>query len=160
MDHSVSLNFSQLSQEHITKLKDAFQMIDADGDGIISKTDLQEMLASMGKQNSDEVIEQMLSSKGSSTDGLNFPEFLSLMSGLSGEFPEEDELKQCLRNLADEQGSLNVPLDDLLQSLKDAGFANPEEKFAKIFKTFGSTQKTTSTKIFKGESFLATISDS
>lgn len=140
-------------------MKDAFQMIDGDGDGIISKTDLQEMLGSMGKLNSAEVIEQMLGRKGNSADGMSFPEFLSVMSDLSGEFPEEDELKQCLKNLAEEQSSLNVPLDDLIQSLKDAGFSNPEEQFGKIFKTFSSTQKTTSTKIFKGDSFLATISD-
>ncbi|KAG0661759.1 hypothetical protein C6P45_001264 [Maudiozyma exigua] len=155
MDHSKSLNFSQLSQDHITKLKDAFQMIDQDGDGTISKKDLQEILTSMGKGNSDEEINKMLNGK----EGVSFPEFLSLMSELSGEFPEEEELRECLRNLAQEQGSLIIPLDDLIQALKTAGFSNPEEQFAKIFKTFTTTQKITSTKVFKGDSFLGTISD-
>lgn len=155
MDHSKSLNFSQLSQDHITKLKDAFQMIDQDGDGTISKKDLQEILTSMGKGNSDEEIDKMLGGK----EGVTFPEFLSLMSDLSGEFPEEEELRECLRNLAQEQGSLIIPLDDLIQALKTAGFLNPEEQFSKIFKTFTTTQKITSTKVFKGDSFLGTISD-
>lgn len=159
MDHSASLNFSQLSQEHISKLKDAFQMIDVDGDGSVTREDLREMLASVGKPCGEADLDRMLPGDSSS---LGFPEFLSLMSGLSGEFAEEAELRECLRILAASQGSgdsLTVPMDSLVQSLKDAGFPDPETQFAKIFKTFGSTNKTTGSRVFRGDSFLATISD-
>lgn len=158
MDHSVSLNFSQLSQDHIKKLKDAFQMIDVDGDGSINRDDLRSMLESIGKPYSDEVLDKMLSRNGKIVESIGFPEFLSLMSDLSGEFPEETELLECMRNLSG-NNDVHISLDELIKTLKEAGFKDPENEFAKIFKNFTSTQKTTSTKIFKGDNFLNSISD-
>lgn len=54
MDHSESLTFNQLTQDYITKLKDAFQMLDEDEDGLISRGDLTKIYATLGKTLTDE----------------------------------------------------------------------------------------------------------
>lgn len=160
MESSKSITFNQLNQDYISKLKDAFQMIDDDGDGIIQHNDLKKILQNVGKNVADEDVENMLKKANGSDSGISFPEFLSLMSSTTGEFPEEEELIECLQNISDVQDSnMNITIDTLIKQLKEAGFENPEEEFDKIFKTFSSKQQTTNQILFKGQQFLNTISE-
>lgn len=159
MQSSESLNFSQLSQNRIKTLKDAFQMLDDDGDGRISLNDLKTMHRSVGKQLSDENGDRMLKVQGPEDEnGISFPEYLSLMSKAIGEFPEDSEITDCFKILAGNE-DLQVPLDDLILLLKEAGFQDPESEFERIFKDFTAKSQVTEGRTFKGSQFIDMISD-
>lgn len=49
MKRSASGAFTQLSSTQIQELKESFQMLDKDGDGVIGNDDLAAMLSSLGK---------------------------------------------------------------------------------------------------------------
>lgn len=160
MQTSESLNFSQLSQNHIKTLKDAFQLLDDDGDSRISEKDLRTIFLSVGKQVTDEQIRGMLQ-RGYTQEPdetVAFSEFLSIMSRSVGAFPEESEVADCLKSLSGSK-ELQVPLDDLISQLKEAGFQDPEIEFERIFKDYTAVSQVTGRKTFKGAQFLNTISE-
>ncbi|CCE93885.1 Mlc2p TDEL_0H00260 [Torulaspora delbrueckii] len=159
MQSSESLNFSQLSQNHIKTLKDAFQMLDDDGDSRVSQKDLKTMYRSIGKQLTDEQANEMLQVEGSEDkNGISFPEYLAVMSKTVGEFPEDSEIIDCLKTLSGND-DLQIPLDELVQQLREAGFQDPESEFEKIFKDFTARNQVVEGKTFKGSQFMDMISD-
>ncbi|CAI4054221.1 hypothetical protein SKDZ_16G4410 [Saccharomyces kudriavzevii ZP591] len=163
MDHSESLTFNQLTQDYINKLKDAFQMLDEDEDGIISRKDLNKMYATLGKALTDEEWSKMVPDNDSTTakvgqEGVSFPIFLSIMGKNLSQFPEREELEKSLKSVG-RKDDLNVPLSEIIESLKEAGFENPEEEFAKLFKLFTTNQQTVDEKTFRGKLFLDSITD-
>lgn len=158
MEHSQSITFNQLNQEYISRLKDAFQMFDDDGDGKISRADLMKSLESVGKivDENSPLMSQMLNSK----ETINFSEFLNMMSQKSGEFDEE-MLEQSLLQLSsdskrDSNGKVKlnyeIQEDILIKLIKENGVEDIHE-FDKIFQTFVKKG------IFNGKQFLDTISE-
>lgn len=74
-------------QAQIQEFKEAFNMIDQNRDGFIDKDDLQEMLASLGKNPDDVYLESMMNE---APGPLNFTMFLTLFGErLQGTDPEE-----------------------------------------------------------------------
>lgn len=158
MEHSQSITFNQLNQEYISRLKDAFQMFDDDGDGKISRADLMKSLESVGKivDENSPLMSQMLNGK----ETINFSEFLNMMSQKSGEFDEE-MLEQSLLQLSsdskrDSNGKVKlnyeIQEDILIKLIKENGVEDIHE-FDKIFQTFVKKG------IFNGKQFLDTISE-
>lgn len=158
MEHSQSITFNQLNQEYISRLKDAFQMFDDDGDGKISQADLMKSLESVGKivDENSPLMSQMLNGK----ETINFSEFLNMMSQKSGEFDEE-MLEQSLLQLSsdskrDSNGKVKlnyeIQEDVLIKLIKENGVEDIHE-FDKIFQTFVKKG------IFNGKQFLDTISE-
>lgn len=163
MDHSESLTFNQLTQDYINKLKDAFQMLDEDEDGLISRGDLTKIYATLGKTLTDEEWSKMVPDNDTSTaevgeEGVSFPIFLSIMGKNLSQFPEREELEESLKTIG-RGHDLNVPLNEVIDSLKEAGFENPEEEFAKLFKLFTTNQQATEERTFRGKLFLDSITD-
>ncbi|CCD26906.1 Mlc2p NDAI_0J00140 [Naumovozyma dairenensis CBS 421] len=174
MEHSTSLTFNQLSQDHITKLKDAFQMIDEDGNGEISFNDLLKTFQTIGKPMTEHDLKDMLRSGSDNNNAtgnddddnttIKFPKFLSLITENINEYPEESELLKCFRDLNGDHTTegdkdLTVSTNEMIKLLKEAGFEDPEKEFEKIFKTYNTNQQTTGEKLFKGRQFLNTILD-
>ncbi|AQZ18843.1 MLC2 (YPR188C) [Zygosaccharomyces parabailii] len=159
MSDKDSLAFSKLSQTHIKRLKDAFQMIDDDGDGAISQNDLDKVFRSVGKQMKLDELQEMISTDGGdNNEGVTFPEFLSIMGASMGKYPEDTEIVSCLKVLAGTD-ELNVPLDELLFYLKEAGFTDAEKEFERLFREFTPDQGLNGGKMFKGKQFMNTISE-
>ena len=52
--------FAMFNQDQIQEFKEAFNMIDQNRDGFIDKEDLHDMLASLGKDPTDEYLEAMM----------------------------------------------------------------------------------------------------
>lgn len=154
------LNFNQLSQNHIKTLKDAFEMLDDDGDGRISQKDLRTVFRSIGQQITDEQLQEMLQvgNPEGVNEGIAFSEFLSILSRTVGSLPEDSEITDCLKTLSDDK-ELRVPLDELIVQLKEAGFQDPETEFEGIFRDFSAVSQVTGRKTFKGMQFLNTISE-
>lgn len=79
--------FAQFDQTQIQEFKEAFNMIDQNHDGFIDKEDLHDMLASLGKDPTDQYLEEMMKE---SPGPLNFTMFLTLFGEkLNGTDPEE-----------------------------------------------------------------------
>lgn len=158
MEHSQSITFNQLNQEYISRLRDAFQMFDDDGDGMINESDLIKSLQSVGKiiESNDPVLNKMLSGK----EEITFAEFLNVMSQQSGEFDEE-ELEQSLLQLSSTSiiesnektnAKYEIQEGDLIKLIEQNGIEDIHE-FDKIFQTFIRKG------VFNGKQFLDTISE-
>jgi len=79
--------FSMFSEGQIQEFKEAFNMIDQNKDGFIDHDDLEEMLTSLGKNPSDDYIEEMIAQ---APGPLNFTMFLTLFGEkMSGSDPED-----------------------------------------------------------------------
>lgn len=63
-------------QKQIGEFKEAFSMIDHDSDGFIDKEDLKDMLASLGQNPSEKMIDKMISE---APGPINFTMFLTMM---------------------------------------------------------------------------------
>lgn len=159
MEHSQSITFNQLNQEYISRLKDAFQMFDEDGDGIINKEDLMKSLVNVGKivDENDPILSEMLGNK----DSITFAQFLNIMSDKSGEFDEEvleRSLSQiCTDDNTADSGTSNgkkyeINEEELINLMKENGVEDIQE-FEKIFQTFVKKG------IFSGKQFLDTVSE-
>lgn len=79
--------FAMFDQTQIQEFKEAFNMIDQNRDGFIDKEDLQEMLASLGKNPEDQYLEGMMNE---APGPINFTMFLTLFGErLQGTDPED-----------------------------------------------------------------------
>merc|ERR1712018_349436 len=89
---STSNVFSQFEQQQIQEFKEAFQMIDADRNGIITVGDLKATYASLGVRNVDQdELEKMTAEAGAP---INFTIFLGMLADkLHGTDPEDVILK-------------------------------------------------------------------
>lgn len=78
--------FAMFDQAQIQEFKEAFNMIDQDRDGFISKEDLHDTLASLGKNPTDIYLEEMINE---ATGPINFTMFLTMFGDkLNGTDPE------------------------------------------------------------------------
>lgn len=82
--------FSGISQAKLEVLREAFTMIDQDGDGAISKQDLRRILTSLGTNSTDAVIDEMLTQVPGT---LNFTAFLAMFAHMTAEL-ETDEVRR------------------------------------------------------------------
>jgi len=74
-------------QRTIQEFKEAFQIMDQNKDGIIDKSDLKDLYASMGQIPSDTVLQEMLAE---ASGPINFTTFLTLFGDrLTGTDPED-----------------------------------------------------------------------
>merc|ERR1712088_914279 len=89
---STSNVFSMFEQQQIQEFKEAFQMIDADRNGIITVGDLKATYASLGVRNVDQdELEKMTAEAGAP---INFTTFLGMLADkLHGTDPEDVILK-------------------------------------------------------------------
>ncbi|XP_060071083.1 myosin regulatory light chain 2, smooth muscle minor isoform-like [Ylistrum balloti] len=79
--------FAMFDQAQIQEFKEAFNMIDQNRDGFIDKEDLHDMLASLGKNPTDESLDEMMNC---APGPINFTMFLTMFGEkLNGTDPED-----------------------------------------------------------------------
>jgi Ca2+-binding EF-hand superfamily protein len=104
--------FAMFDQAQIQEFKEAFNMIDQNRDGFICKEDLHDMLASLGKNPTEEYLEEMMAA---APGPINFTMFLTMFGDkLNGTDPED-----VIRNAFacfDEEGSGFI-LEDVMREL-------------------------------------------
>lgn len=109
--------FAMFDQAQIAEFKEAFNMIDQNRDGFIEKEDLHDMLASLGKNPTDEYLEQMMNE---APGPINFTMFLTLFGErLQGTDPE-DVIKNAF-GCFDEENLGLIPEDRLRELLTTMG---------------------------------------
>jgi len=79
--------FAMFDQDQIQEFKEAFNMIDQNRDGFIDNDDLKDMLASLGKEVTEDYLDMMMND---APGPINFTMFLTLFGErLQGTDPEE-----------------------------------------------------------------------
>lgn len=76
------------SQKQVAEFKEAFQLMDADKDGVIGKNDLRQTFDSVGKLCNEKELDDML---GEATGPLNFTQLLSLFAGRMAQSGASDD---------------------------------------------------------------------
>lgn len=110
--------FAMFDQSQIQEFKEAFNMIDQNRDGFIDAADLKDMFASLGKDVTDDYVEDMLND---ANGAINFTMFLTLFGEkLNGTDPE-DVIRNAFACFDEEAiGKLDEDkLVNLLQTLGD-----------------------------------------
>merc|ERR1711970_928738 len=112
---STSNVFSQFEQSQIQEFKEAFQMIDADRNGIITVGDLKATYASLGVRDLDQdMLDNMFAEAGAP---INFTIFLNMLAyKLHGTDPEDVIVKAF--KLFDKENKGVVPAKQLSEVLK------------------------------------------
>lgn len=145
--------FAMFQQDQIAEFKEAFNLIDQDGDQVINKSDLIKMFESLGKFPTDEELNAMLSeAPGNPPSSINFTIFLTMFGQkMMGTDPEdvianafgcfdddgsgtinEEYLRELLTTMGDR--FTHEQVDDLFRDIpqKDGSFNYKE--FTKILK--------------------------
>ncbi|XP_007899137.1 myosin, light chain 12, genome duplicate 1 isoform X1 [Callorhinchus milii] len=122
--------FAMFDQSQIQEFKEAFNMIDQNRDGFIDKEDLHDMLASLGKNPTDDYLESMMNE---APGPINFTMFLTMFGEkLNGTDPED-----VIRNAFacfDEEGTGYIQEDYLRELLTTMGDRFTEEEVDELFR--------------------------
>merc|ERR1711972_1278624 len=123
--------FSQFEQAQIQEFKEAFQMIDADRNGIITVGDLKATYASLGVRNIDQdMLENMVAEAGAP---INFTIYLNMLADkLHGTDPEDVILKAF--KIFDPENKGVVHKQYMIDILKSQADRFTEEEAAQMLK--------------------------
>jgi Ca2+-binding EF-hand superfamily protein len=92
------------SQKQIAEFKEAFQMMDADKDGIISKNDLRATYDAVGRLANDKELDEMLKE---ASGPINFTMLLTLFANrMSGSADDDDVVINAFKSF-DENGKID-----------------------------------------------------
>ncbi|XP_021963081.1 myosin regulatory light chain sqh [Folsomia candida] len=122
--------FAMFDQAQIQEFKEAFNMIDQNRDGFIDKEDLHDMLASLGKNPTDDYLEAMMNE---APGPINFTMFLTLFGErLQGTDPE-DVIKNAF-GCFDEENLGHVNEEKLRELLTTMGDRFTDEEVDEMFR--------------------------
>lgn len=122
--------FAMFDQNQIQEFKEAFNMIDQNKDQIISKGDLEEIFASLGKDHPDAYLQKMVEE---APGPINFTMFLTMFGDkLNGTDPE-DVIKNAFQCF-DEDGSGKIDETYLRELLTSMGDRFSKEQCDVLFK--------------------------
>jgi len=121
--------FALFSQSQIQEFKEAFNMIDQDRNGFITKEDLAGMFSSLGKDPPGEYLDDMIKE---ATGDINFTMFLTLFGEkLHGTDPE-DVIKNAFKCF-DPDGTKVIPGEELKRLLTTMGERFTKEEVDEMF---------------------------
>jgi Ca2+-binding EF-hand superfamily protein len=121
--------FALFSQTQIQEFKEAFNMIDQDRNGFITKEDLAGMFSSMGKDPPGDYLDEMIKE---ATGDINFTMFLTLFGEkLHGTDPE-DVIKNAFKCF-DPDGNKVIPGEELKRLLMTMGERFTKEEVDEMF---------------------------
>ncbi|XP_037505745.1 calmodulin-beta [Rhipicephalus sanguineus] len=89
---------SQLSEEAIAELREAFALFDKDGNGAISTKELGTMMRALGQNPTEAELKDMIAEVDSDGNGtVDFTEFLAMMTKKTRTADTEDEIREAFR---------------------------------------------------------------
>merc|ERR1712004_413629 len=122
--------FAMFGQDQIQEFKEAFTMIDQNRDGFIDTEDLHDMLASLGKDPTQDYLERMVSE---APGPINFTMFLTMFGENNSGKLNEEYLREMLMTTGDRYTEEQV--DELLREAPiDANGDFDYIEFVKILK--------------------------
>ncbi|EOB12165.1 Myosin regulatory light polypeptide 9 [Nosema bombycis CQ1] len=106
--------FHMLGKNQIVELREAFNIIDTNGDGIIDKADLEDFLNSIGSPFTEEEINIMIDEMGPS---ISFMTFITMVGERLSSIDSEKQIRQALMEF-DEKGDGKIEEQVLRKWLK------------------------------------------
>ncbi|KAA0196640.1 hypothetical protein HAZT_HAZT004296 [Hyalella azteca] len=97
--------FDMFSQKTVAEMKEGFQIMDRDKDGILNNEDLRAIFDEIGRIISDDEIAEML---GEADGPLNFTMFLNMFAEKNkGEVDDDEVIKKAFLAYANEEGYID-----------------------------------------------------
>ncbi|KAI2811751.1 hypothetical protein BLOT_002929, partial [Blomia tropicalis] len=122
--------FAMFTQNQIAEFKEAFQFIDSDKDGLVSKNDLRATFDALGRIVPDDDLQGMLNE---APGPLNFTMFLSILGDrIMGGGDEPDVIRQAFKTF-DPESTGFVNEDELRLQLKTFGEKLTDEEMDSAF---------------------------
>ncbi|GAA5955732.1 hypothetical protein JCM8115_006837 [Rhodotorula mucilaginosa] len=106
--------YTVFDPQQVQVFREAFNLCDQDGDGVISRSDLEGLLASLGQSVNPDKVASLLSTPSSTP--LNFTTFVTLLASHLSPLDPEPELLTAFASF-DEDESGFVRVEDLKQAL-------------------------------------------
>merc|ERR1711988_948769 len=108
----MSSNFTKLTENQVSELKEVFTLFDRDEDGFIT-SELQTVLRSLGQDPTDVELQDLVNDVDSDQDGsIDFPEFLAMMSKQMKETDVEAEIEAAFK-MFDKNGDGFISANEL-----------------------------------------------
>ncbi|WVQ81872.1 hypothetical protein IAT38_003999 [Cryptococcus sp. DSM 104549] len=133
--------YTMFTPQQVKQFKEAFTMIDQDGDGRVTEGDLKVMLSNLGQTPTPELLNSLLTSRpGSSkptnaaaSDGVNFTQFLSMMGEHLLQLDPEQDLVDAFACFDDgDKGWVDVK--EMRKWLGDIGDRMEDWEIERLFK--------------------------
>ena len=118
-----------INKEQLKQLKETFDFIDQDRDGVISKDDLQTILVSLGQKPTDKQVKDMLNEVTGSVD---FARFLSMFASKM-EAADPEELIRNAFTCFDEDCDGFINLNEFKELLMTMGLRLTEQQVHNLF---------------------------
>ncbi|KAH6939684.1 hypothetical protein HPB50_020617 [Hyalomma asiaticum] len=95
---AVDTGGSQLSDDAIAELREAFALFDKDGDGAISTKELGTMMRALGQNPTEAELKDMIAEVDTDGNGtVDFPEFLAMMTKKARTADTEEEIREAFK---------------------------------------------------------------
>ena len=114
-----------LSEDEIMEIKEAFDMFDTEERGYINPKELKEAMQSLGLDERNRVIYEMISNIDEEVERLDFKEFLELMTARLSEKDSREDIKKVFK-LFDEDSKGYITIANLKRVTKDLGEATDD----------------------------------
>ncbi|WVR07595.1 hypothetical protein IAU60_004637 [Kwoniella sp. DSM 27419] len=129
--------YTMFTPQQIKQFKEAFNMIDQDGDGRVTEGDLRIMLSNLGQTPTPKLLESLLSSrpgggKGSTSEGINFTQYLSMMAERLIQLDREEDLVDAFACF-DEGDKGWVDVKEMKKWLSEMGDRMSVEEIDRLF---------------------------
>ena len=125
----------QLSKEMIEELKEAFQVFDQDGDGLICTKQLGTLMRSLGQNPSEAEIQDFINGLDANSSTIDFSDFLTFITPrLNDQYNYQDEIFIEALKVFDKEGKGFINIEDLRRVMKNVE-EKTEEEIEQIIKT-------------------------
>ncbi|WVO13446.1 hypothetical protein L204_101062 [Cryptococcus depauperatus] len=131
--------YTMFTPQQVKQFKEAFTMVDQDGDGRVTEADLKIMLSNLGQTPTPELLHSLVTSRpGSSkgpvnpSDGVNFTQFLSMMGEHLIQLDPEPDLLEAFACF-DEGDKGYVDVNQMRKHLGEMGDRMEDWEIEKLF---------------------------
>ncbi|GMK53602.1 hypothetical protein CspeluHIS016_0101880 [Cutaneotrichosporon spelunceum] len=128
--------YTMFSAQQVKQFKEAFNMMDQDGDGRISEADLRTMLTELGQTAKPDLLNALLTARPGratgSADGINFTQFLAMMGERLLHLDREHDLLEAFACF-DEGDKGWVKVAEVRKFLAEMGDRMSQEEIERLF---------------------------
>ena len=133
---NTSSQADQLTEEQIAEFKEAFSLLDKNGDGTITTTELGTVMSSLGQNPTEAELMDIINDIDSNGNGaIDFPEFLTMMARKMKDNDSEEELLEAFK-VYDKDGNGLISAAELSHITTNLGETLTNEEVNEMIREF------------------------